>query len=171
MKRLCVIALAFVAVSVSAQEPNEVSGDLLWPALGVVQTVVNIKHNYVFSFGYKRVVLEHWAVAATAQLSTGWFGTDFVGWIELRNHLTDLGLGGWYFGLAAVAGFWIDTSTSAGFDSYLQLGAGFICGWQFLLPWGIDLDFRLALAYPFYASETGYTGLISYDGIYLGYRF
>jgi hypothetical protein len=169
--RLCVIGFALVTVSVSAQELNEASGDLLWPVLGVVQTAANVKHNNVFSFGYERVVLEHWSVAATAQLSNGWLGTDFAGWIELRNHLTDPGLGGWYFGIAAVASDWILPSTSAGSYGFIQLGGGFVCGWQFLLPWGMDLDFRLAIAYPLYTSDAEYAGLISYDGIYIGYRF
>jgi hypothetical protein len=95
---------------------------------------------------------------------------DFQPWVELDWHPFDKGLNGFFVGLAGVGS--LELKWSGNQDTTIFLGVAPVVGYLFPLPWNINLDFALGVAFGgnvvVSSSENVSLGLAAHSRIEIG---
>ena len=162
--------------TVLAEKKNALSLDVLsGAALAIVGAMSGTVNVPVF-INYQRVIFDHFTVSIIPFLNywglEGGWAFRLMPWAEADWHPFDKGLNGLFLGFAAVGSIDLDSRPNMA-NSYF-LGLAPVVGYQFLLPWNLDLDFAFGLAFGERFGTDGSADFGAYRSrieIGFGYRF
>ncbi len=164
--------IAVAADTDFGKEKNEVSIDLAMP---IVLNLLAKEGTTVYPvyLSYERVLSDHLVLAIAPSFTWADHGTysSFLAilWVELDWHPFQNGLSGLFIGPA----FAVSYSSDQDFRATGE-GLGLSLGYQFLLPWNIDIDIALGLAYgPLQSNDPldESTEIIPRAALSVGFRF